>query len=177
MLWSTLCKCMQLAGLRLKETANFTISSSTYRGWNSNLKKSRALLSKTSNIMLLHCCLKRCCALCWSLMTWKSEKLLSRKFFQPDVSNQPRRGWRRSQPITLKLPTGHNWLAFLKVASVSLILQKLLWPGAARCIALLNDTSLIYQSYLHTPRVLKRLLNWHLKLVIMCMTMNQGTDT
>ena len=56
-----------LAGLRLKETANFTTSSSTFstwsRGWNSRLKKSRALLSKTSNITLLHCCLKMCCTL------------------------------------------------------------------------------------------------------------------
>ena len=138
MLWSTLCKCMQLAGWRLKEIANFTISSSTFltwsRGRNSRLKESRALLSKTSNIMLLHYCLKMCCSLCWNLMTWKSKKkLFSRKFFRLDVSNQPRRDW-RSQPLTMKLPTGHNLLAFLKVASVNQP-RRLLWPGAARCFA------------------------------------------
>ena len=33
---------------------------------------------------------------------------------------------------------------------------------------------LIYQSYLHTPRVLKGLLSWHLTLLIMCMVLNQA---
>ena len=112
--------------------------------------------------MLLHCCLKIGCSLCWNLMTRKSKKLLSRKFFQSCVSNQPRRDWRRS--LKMKLPSGHNWLAFLKVASVNLFLQKTSLTRSCKMLFWMTS-SLIYQIYLHTLRVLKGLLSWHLKLL------------